>query len=502
MKVNIEEADYPLQRDNDKYIMELAEDLGFRSCELRFLNHCRLFLNVISLSDIVNESGRGIDPTVTNFKKLPGKQLSDVCIQHKPDHTKWSIWFRFINLITNARQHTLKQPLGAWCVNQDQIRKKFSSYRTSNMLFKAQEGTIYAKNIHKVAGTEWVGFSQETVETIPVDATPCLQSYAGWLYTQYNKKEDMHQDKCLPAAKSGIISHIRQKRINGNSARFMRKVIQTELIEEHYQQKLGDVYNKVQWEVFQKALKQKKAKGALLKMLHGICPTKKHLTKIRLTIHPECPCCKQDIEDQHHILKCKERSHETYIAFNEEMKKTFSEIKDTENILTQIFDSIVLQSNQMDVVWTFQEQNEIGWDKLLTGFVSQDWQKVMNKLVPDKRWTETMGKIVAGVWRTWLAMWRLRNSSLDTNTRYCAQMIDDNNRLSLHIIYSLRKMLSRSVQQTMKRTVMEHLQMTREEVSNWLLMYTEVIKNSIDKQDSEIWQRTRDEWITKFSSEE
>jgi hypothetical protein len=80
----------------------------------------------------------------------------------------------------------------------------------------------------------------------------------------------MHQDKCLPTAKSGIISHIRQKRINGNSARFMRQVIQTELIEEYYQQKVGDVYNKVQWEVFQKALKQKKAKGALLKMLHGM----------------------------------------------------------------------------------------------------------------------------------------------------------------------------------------------------------------------------------------
>jgi hypothetical protein len=62
-------------------------------------------------------------------------------------------------------------------------------------------------------------------------------------------------------------------------------------MEEYYKQKLGEVYNKVQWEVFQKALKQKKAKGALLKMLHSICPTKKHLTMIRLTTHPECPCC-------------------------------------------------------------------------------------------------------------------------------------------------------------------------------------------------------------------
>ena len=94
--------------------MELAEELGLTSCELWFLNHCRHFLNVFSLADRVNESGRGINPTVTNFKKLPGKQLLDVCIQHKPDHTKWSIWFTFLNLITIACQNTLKQPLGAW----------------------------------------------------------------------------------------------------------------------------------------------------------------------------------------------------------------------------------------------------------------------------------------------------------------------------------------------------------------------------------------------------
>jgi hypothetical protein len=66
----------------------------------------------------------------------------------------------------------------------------------------------------------------------------------------------------------------------------------------------------------------------------------------------------------------------------------------------------------------------------------------------------------------------------------------------------VKEMLSRTVQQTMKQTVVDHLQMTREEVFNWLLMYREVIKNSIDKQDPDIWQITRDEWITKFNSEE
>jgi L-rhamnose mutarotase len=74
------------------------------------------------------------------------------------------------------------------------------------------------------------------------------------------------------------------------------------------------------------------------------------------------------------------------------MKKTFSEIKRYRKYPNPNFDSVVLQGNQMDVIWTFQEQNEIGWEKLLTGFVSQKWQKVMNSLVPDKRWTEIMVK--------------------------------------------------------------------------------------------------------------
>jgi hypothetical protein len=75
---------------------------------------------------------------------------------------------------------------------------------------------------------------------------------------------------------------------------------------------------------------------------------------------------------------------------------------------------------------------------------------------------------------------------MDANTKYCAHMIDDNNMLSLHIICSIKERLSRTVQQTMKRTVMNHLKMIREEVSYWLLMYRDGIKNSIDKQDPDI----------------
>jgi hypothetical protein len=54
----------------------------------------------------------------------------------------------------------------------------------------------------------------------------------------------------------------------------------------------------------------------------------------------------------------------------------------------------------------------------------------------------------------------------------------------------------------MKGTVMDHLKMPWEEVSNLLLMYQDVIKNTNDTKDPDIWQRIRDEWITKLNSEE
>ena len=75
IEICIGENEFPLQRENDKYIMEAAEEMGFTSFELRFLNHCRLFLNVISISDITSDSGKSLDPTVMKFKKLPNQTI-------------------------------------------------------------------------------------------------------------------------------------------------------------------------------------------------------------------------------------------------------------------------------------------------------------------------------------------------------------------------------------------------------------------------------------------
>ena len=147
IEICIGENEFPLQRENDKYIMEVAEEMGFTPFELRFLNHCRLFLNVISISDITSDSGKSVDPTVMKFKKLPNQQSDPRTHQSKPDHTKWSIWFKFITNITRQQQSSLKKPLGKWIVNYRQLRKHYTCYRTTDKIYKEREGEVDAQKI-------------------------------------------------------------------------------------------------------------------------------------------------------------------------------------------------------------------------------------------------------------------------------------------------------------------------------------------------------------------
>ena len=55
------------------------------------------------------------------------------------------------------------------------------------------------------------------------------------------------------------------------------KAIHAEIMETYYKRKLGDFYEKIESSIFKKALKKNRPKRALLKMLHEVTPTQKHL---------------------------------------------------------------------------------------------------------------------------------------------------------------------------------------------------------------------------------
>ena len=140
--------------------------------------------------------------------------------------------------------------------------------------------------------------------------------------------------------------------------------------------------------IIKKVLKKKRAKGALLKMLHGVSPTQQYLAKIPLTLHPECSCCLQEII--FHILSCKERDQMAVEDFINTVRKSFKGVKNQENILTQILESARSKTNHMDSKWSLEQQTNIGWGLLLKGLVTKDCKEVMEKLIPDRNWEGTI----------------------------------------------------------------------------------------------------------------
>jgi hypothetical protein len=194
-----------------------------------------------------------------------------------------------------------------------------------------RQGKVYAQSITTIGGTEWSGLSQEAVQEIPAESIPCVQSFTEWLYTSYklDGNRDTHPNR--QEMQQQTQHTIRGKRITGNSVKFMRHEIQAETMEKYYMRKLGPRYEQIEWSILKKTLIKKRAKGAFLKMLHGVSPTQKHMAKIILISHPECPCCSKAEEDIFHILNCRERSHKVVATFTEAIKRNgkISKIKTT-----------------------------------------------------------------------------------------------------------------------------------------------------------------------------
>jgi hypothetical protein len=94
-------------------------------------------------------------------------------------------------------------------------------------------------------------------------------------------------------------------------------------------------------------------------------------------------------------------------------------------------------------------------------------------------------------------MWKQYNNSIDYNTRFCTQNQDDNNKLSLQIMYSLHHLLGTSINRVMKRNVQELLKMHNYQISDSFKMCCQVINNIVDGQDPELWMTTRQSWILK-----
>jgi hypothetical protein len=97
---------YPLLRENDEYLMEKLLQLTKDAKEIRHINYCRLYLNIITISDITEPDGKYICSDVYQYNKATAwRQKNQIkCYQQIPERLQWYAWHKLLNSLTFIRR--------------------------------------------------------------------------------------------------------------------------------------------------------------------------------------------------------------------------------------------------------------------------------------------------------------------------------------------------------------------------------------------------------------
>jgi hypothetical protein len=165
--LEVEDAWCPtLPRQNDASIMELAFLHNFSPQQLREINSCRLYLQVITVSDIVNAQGTCILQSAIKGER----ESSRVSSLHWPNWQRpssWNSWRRLLHHISIRGR--LVQELGDWVSSTHQVWQWY---------YEASQDTDY----HQRTSGQWVKYTRvqqlqltrrsRTMYTSPQDCSP------------------------------------------------------------------------------------------------------------------------------------------------------------------------------------------------------------------------------------------------------------------------------------------------------------------------------------------
>jgi len=114
-----------LVRQGDITLMDLALTFNLDSYQLRCINTCRLYLQVITVSDITTARGDKLLPCIPVGEKDP--HHTSVLLWPnipRPPQSFWNIWYTFLQFFTRGRK--LMTSLGQWTMIPHQAWEWFS----------------------------------------------------------------------------------------------------------------------------------------------------------------------------------------------------------------------------------------------------------------------------------------------------------------------------------------------------------------------------------------
>ena len=167
-----------LQRINDKFIMDVALSSGkFGPAALKRINYCRMYLNVLLLSDITLPHGKCLDAAAFEgdqdllLSYHPGPSVN----QHRPNDKAWAEWKRCLHLVCHRNaHHSLKEVLGPWTAPPQEYARHWA-FLYSTVEDAIYHGTAFGYSVHRKLRHDYDKTTDEYTEDLPHDAVPQLR---------------------------------------------------------------------------------------------------------------------------------------------------------------------------------------------------------------------------------------------------------------------------------------------------------------------------------------
>jgi len=182
----------PLQREYDCYIMDaVISSRRFTASQIRAVNYCRLFLQAVTLSDIVLPDGVSLDHSMLDGRPslMSSKSSLHHFTQDRPPASAWRQWTR-ANYLWADHNGNLHQKLGRWLSCPQQLRRRWFAYHSAeeNSLYIATGTDSY--DLYWVSSDRTIGSPVNATElprcAVPVSVTNPLDSYQWQLGKTYH----------------------------------------------------------------------------------------------------------------------------------------------------------------------------------------------------------------------------------------------------------------------------------------------------------------------------
>ena len=138
LSIQLDDCGIPaIQRENDSYIMDLIlASNHYSPAEIRRLNYCRIYLNVVTISDLTMPDGVHIDKSVRDGRPdIHSSRPTILSInQERPSGNEWRLWRRAYLLWSDINGR-LRQPLGRWLLPVSKHRHHYFAYTSGQLVW-------------------------------------------------------------------------------------------------------------------------------------------------------------------------------------------------------------------------------------------------------------------------------------------------------------------------------------------------------------------------------